>query len=196
MPIPTLVGVSGAGTEPTDEITSADVYDLLANKRRRYAIHYLKQVDGPVSARELAEQVAAWENDKPIDRLDSQERKRVYISLYQSHLSTLDEAGLVHYDEDTKEVELTDATADADVYIELVPSGDIPWSYFYLGLSVAAAALLALVWAEVGVLRDAPMLPVAAAIVALYGVTAVAHTISRGRAKLGDEGPPPELRGN
>ena len=56
------------------------LYGLLADRRRRYALHYLRQRGEPVTLRELAEQVAAWENAKPIEALDSQERKRVYIA--------------------------------------------------------------------------------------------------------------------
>jgi predicted transcriptional regulator len=177
----------------SDSFSSSDIYDVLSDRRRRYAVHYLKQVDGPVGVRELAEQVAAWENDKSVEELDSQERKRVYISLYQSHLSTLDQRGVVDYDEDAGTVELLDGLAEADVYLEVVSHRDIPWSYFYLGLTAAAGLLLAMTWLEVGILRDISVFVVAGVIVLGYGVTAVVQTVQRGRMKLGDDGPPPEL---
>ena len=177
-------------------LSSSDVYDVLSDKRRRYAIHYLKQVGERVNVRDLAEQVAAWENDKPIERLDSQERKRVYISLYQSHLSTLADQGIVDYDEDAGTVELNEALSETDIYLEVVSDRNIPWSYFYLGLTAASGALLVLTWLEIGILREISTLSIAAVIVVSYGITAAVQTIQRGRMKLGDDGPPPELTGD
>ena len=52
-------------TDPTSakemaaEFTSETAYSVLAEKRRRYAIHYLKQAEGPVTVREVADRVAA-----------------------------------------------------------------------------------------------------------------------------------------
>lgn len=186
--------LSGGGGESDSEFATGEAYEILSNQRRRYAVHYLKQVDDAVSVRDLAEQVAAWENDKPIEQLDSQERKRVYISLTQSHLSTLDDADIIEFDEQANTVELTDATASADIYLEIVPERDIPWSYFYLGLSAAFAFLLSARWLEIGVLADVSLYVIGGVIVATYSVAAVVQTRERSRAKLGDDGPPPEVR--
>lgn len=175
-------------------LSTEDVYQVLSNRRRRYAIHYLKQVDDQVDVSTLAEQVAAWENDKPISELDSQERKRVYISLYQSHLPTLQKRGLVAYDEDRGTVELTEPIANADVYLEVVAGQNVPWSYFYLGLSIVSALLLALAYYEVGVLGNVSPFAVGGAIALLFAISAVFQTIQTGRMQLGDEGPPPEIR--
>lgn len=64
---------------------------------------------------ELAERIAAEEADTTPDRLDSTDRKRVYISLYQSHLPALADAGVVSYDRNRGDVERLDA---ADVLDE------------------------------------------------------------------------------
>jgi hypothetical protein len=48
--------------------------------------------------RDVAEQVAAWENDTTVAALRSDERQRVYVALYQSHLDTLADAGVIEYD--------------------------------------------------------------------------------------------------
>ncbi|WP_096390882.1 DUF7344 domain-containing protein [Halopenitus persicus] len=177
-----------------DRLTQDDVYDILSNKRRRYAIHYLKQVDDRVAVRDLAEQVAAWENDKPIDDLTSQERKRVYISLYQGHLSSMDDRGLVDYDEDRGTVVLCDAVRNADVYLEVVDPRDIPWGQFYLGLSAANALLIGLTWLEVGLFAEVGALTIAVVVLTTFAISAIVQTLRDGRIRLGDEGPPPELR--
>jgi hypothetical protein len=187
-----------AESEDTPEIASGlsteDVYEVLSNRRRRYAIHYLKQADDPVDVSTLAEQVAAWENQKSSEDLDSQERKRVYISLYQSHLPTLEKRGLVDYDDDRGIVELTDSIASADVYLEVVAGQNVPWSYFYIGLSLVSGLLVALTYYEIGILETVAPIAIGGVITALFAISAVFQTLQTGRMQLGDEGPPPEIR--
>lgn len=174
-------------------ISSDAVYDALADKRRRYTLHYLKQRAEPVTVRELSEQVAAWENNKSTAELTSQERKRVYIALYQSHLDTLDGEGLVDYDEDDGTVALTDAFAGSDLYLEVVPQESVPWSLFYLGLALANAVVLWLAWAEVAPFDLVPGIGWAVVVLVTFGLSAFAQTYSNRRMRFGDEGPPPEL---
>lgn len=180
--------------ESQAELTSETAYAVLSDKRRRYAIHYLKQSEGPVTVRELAEQVAAWENDKGIDQITSQERKRVYIALYQSHLPTLDKQGIVDYDSDRGVVTLTDAMAARTIYLEVVPKGNIPWSQFYVGLVALNAVLLLLAWFEVYPFSAVPDLVWGAVVLMTFGLSAFVQTYQNRRMRLGDEGPPPELR--
>ncbi len=55
-----------------------DVFALLRRERRRRVLCYLADHDeetGPVSLSDLAEQIAAWEHDKPNAQLHSEERK-------------------------------------------------------------------------------------------------------------------------
>lgn len=195
---PELSPEAASGSENSLELSSdlstEDIYEVLSNRRRRYAIHYLKQTDGPVDVSTLAEQVAAWENNKSVSELDSQERKRVYISLYQSHLPTLEKRGLVDYDDDRGIVELNDSIANAKVYLEVVGGDNVPWSYFYLGLSLVSGVLVALTYYEIGVLESVPAFAIGGVITLLFAVSAVFQTIQTGRMQLGDEGPPPELR--
>lgn len=174
-------------------LASDAVYDALADKRRRYALHYLKQRSEPVTVRELSEQVAAWENEKPAEELASQERKRVYIALYQSHLGTLDAEGLVDYDDDGGTVELSDAFADVDLYIEIVPRESVPWSLYYLGLALANAVVFALAWLEVAPFDLVPELGWGALALVTFAVSAFVQTYSSRRMQFGDDGPPPEL---
>ena len=174
-------------------LSSDAVYDALADKRRRYTLHYLKQRSEPVTVRELSEQVAAWENEKEVPELSSQERKRVYIALYQSHLSTLDGEGLVDYDEDAGTVTLTAAFAGNDLYLEVVPKESVPWSLFYLGLAVANAVVIGLAWGAVAPFDLVPDLGWAVLVLVTFGVSAFVQTYSNRRMRFGDDGPPPEL---
>ena len=176
-----------------DALTNDDLYDVLADKRRRYAIHYLKQQREPVTVRDLAEQVAAWENAKPIEELTSQERKRVYIALYQSHLSSMDAAGLVDYDEDAGTVTLSSTLDELDIYLEVVHEADVPWSLYYVGLAIADLILIALAWQEVYPFTLVPDLGWGVVVLVTFGVSAFVQSYVSRRMRIGDEGPPPDL---
>ena len=182
------------GDGQSEDISSDVVYGLLADKRRRYLIHHLKQVDGPVSVGDLAEQVAAWENDKAVDEITSKERKRVYISIYQSHLPTLAKEGVVEYDEDRRVVGLSPSMTDREIYLEVVPSGSLPWSLFYVGLVVADAVLVVLAWLEVYPFDLVSGIGWAVVVLVTFAATATVQTLQFRRMRFGDEGPPPELR--
>jgi hypothetical protein len=181
---------SGAGAAAGP---SADtLYSALTDTRRRYVLHYLKQQDDAVSVRDLAEQVAAWENDTTVENLTSQERKRVYVSLYQSHLSTLDDAGVVDYDKEAGTVDLAERIREVDLFMEVVGGSDIPWRRFYLGLVAVNAVLLGLVWLD---LRPFTMLSDfqwAIVVLGQFAVSALVEAVRSRRMRLGDPGPPPE----
>jgi len=186
--------IEGAADDPPADLSTKTIFRVLTDARRRYVMHHLKQVGEAVAVGDLAEQVAAWENGKEIEEITSQERKRVYVSLYQSHLPTMAEEGIVRYDEDRGEVELTDAAAAVDVFMEIVPRRDIPWRTFYLGLSAASAIVLGLVWLDVRPFTGVPDLGWAAVILVAFGVTALVESYTSRRMQFGDAGPPPELR--
>lgn len=121
-----------------------EVFDILSNHRRRYVIHYCKLHENPVSLSDLAEQVAAWEQDKPVTELTSSERKRVYTSLQQTHLDRLAESGLISYERD--QISLSDDAQELDIYLDIVPAKSIPWGVYYLGLSLISGLVLLGVW--------------------------------------------------
>lgn len=87
--------------EPDEQTpTLDDVLEILQNERRRYALFYLKHTDGHVKIGKLTEQVAAWENNIHPDKISAKQRKRVYIALYQNHLSRMAEDDIVEYNSD------------------------------------------------------------------------------------------------
>lgn len=76
-------------------LSQDQVFEVLKSPRRRYALYYLRREGGIVELSDLTDQVAVWENDTTPSGLTSEQRKRVYISLYQTHLPKLDDAGIV-----------------------------------------------------------------------------------------------------
>jgi hypothetical protein len=118
------------------------VLEMLSNQRRRFVIHALKRADGPVSVSELAECVAGWEYDKPIDQLDHRERKRVRNALRQFHLPKMAEYGFLEYDAHRGVVSLTERARRQNFYVDSLTGGDVPWGVYYLGFSVVAAVTM------------------------------------------------------
>jgi hypothetical protein len=91
---------------PTD-----DAIEMLNNSRRRLVIVLLDELGPRLTVDDAAQAIAAIEHDCPIADLGSQQRKRVYISLIQSHLPRLDRTGIVQYEEGRKILTATKATA-------------------------------------------------------------------------------------
>lgn len=95
-----------------DEWDIGEVFELLKNDRRRAIINFLKQQDDRTwTADELAEHIAALENDVTVSQLSSAQRKRVYIALYQFHLPKMDRQGVIDFDKARGTVELRDTAA-------------------------------------------------------------------------------------
>lgn len=173
-----------------DERSRTELFTLLSNERRRYALHACKGADRPVSLSELAEQVAAWEYDKPIEEVSAEERRRVYTSMQQTHLPAMADAGILEVED--KQVVLGDRAREVEFYLEVVPEGSIPWGMYYLGLSVVAAGVVGAVW--LGIYPDwIPGLAWAGLIVAAFGLSAIVHVWRERQSRLGTGGKPPEI---
>ena len=82
--------------QDTDHITVDELFQALSNRRRRRVIHAVE--DGARDLGALARAIAAVENDITTDEVDAQQRKRVWVSLYQGHLEQLDNWRVVEWD--------------------------------------------------------------------------------------------------
>lgn len=107
--------VANLGDE--SQLTDDQVFWVLSNRRRRDILQYLREHGGTASLGELAEYIAAKENEKSVQQLSSDERKRVYVGLYQNHLPMMDDMDVVNYDDDRKTVELRDTVTDLEAYL-------------------------------------------------------------------------------
>ncbi|MEY7850996.1 hypothetical protein AB7C87_17550 [Natrarchaeobius sp. A-rgal3] len=132
-------------TVPKDEL-----FHLLQNERRRLVLRYLRGTEGPVRMRDVAEQVAAWEHDTTVEELTSKQRQRVYIPLYQSHLTKLDKAGVIGYQQDRGIVERKPLADQVDVYLEVEPTDESTsesddetnWNDYYIVATALCYAVL------------------------------------------------------
>ena len=108
-------------TNETSELETDDLFHILQNQRRRRVLQFLQDFDEgeQVDMRDIAEQVAAWEHDTTVQQLSSNERQRVYIALYQSHLPKLDEKGVLEYNQSRGIVERTAVADQFDPYLDV-----------------------------------------------------------------------------
>jgi hypothetical protein len=176
-----------------DRITDADVFEVLSNRRRRYALHYLMQhPDDPVEMGDLSTQVAAWEEGIDPEAVTYDQRKSVHTSLYQYHAPKLDETGLIEYDSRGGVLELTDAGSDIDLYLEAVRGREIPWASYFVLLSVLSAAFVGAAALPIPPLAGVSTAACAGAVVAVFLVSSLVFAYdNRTAMRFGSAGPPP-----
>ncbi|WP_255192354.1 DUF7344 domain-containing protein [Natronobeatus ordinarius] len=165
-----------AQTTDREELSKNEIFEILSNPRRRFTIRYLDQAeDGAVRLRTLAEQLAAWENDVSLPEVTYKQRKRVYISLYQTHLPKMDRLGIIEYDSSSGVVKPNPELATLRDHIERESDDSARWTHVTLFLS---AVWVALVVAGAGVLP----LGGGAGLWFVLGVTTAALVVSIARS--------------
>jgi hypothetical protein len=161
-----------------------NLFEILKNQRRRYVLQYLQEIDQQATLSDLAEQIAAWENNTELRRITSDERKRVYVGLYQVHLPKMDDRGVVSFNKHRGIIEPGENIDQCYGYLK--PDSrrdDRAWSRYYVGLSGASMALLA----GAALLETVVSVPAIAtgAVLSLLGFVAV--TASFAWVKRGNE---------
>lgn len=120
--------------EPTEPELPLDItFEILKNSRRRTVLEYLRDEEDTVTIGELAEHIAAIENDTTVQQLNAQQRKRVYIGLYQCHLPKMDDANVVDFNQDRGLVTITETAEPLFDYLDTVDestSSSPPQHYF------------------------------------------------------------------
>lgn len=117
-----LPGVGEATAEADDRLSKDTTFELLKSRRRRDALQYLKANEGEAKLGELAEHIAAKENDIEVSALSSDQRKRVYVGLYQCHLPKMQETGVIDFNKNRGTIALREAHTQLEPYLE--ESGD------------------------------------------------------------------------
>ncbi|MFD1645027.1 DUF7344 domain-containing protein [Haloarchaeobius litoreus] len=176
-------------TTPTDSNRPPDgggpskgeLFEALSNDRRRETLRYLlRQEDGETTKGEVARHIAAQETDKPVEQVTSDERKRVYIALHQTHLPKLHDLGLVEYDSSQGALRLSDTCDGLAVYLDVEAGDDAgdthPWGRYSLGIGLAGLGVSGVLATGIGPATVGPGLGVAAALALAVTVTGVAQT--------------------
>lgn len=175
------------------DFSREEVFEMLSNQRRRYVVHYLRTHEGKSELRDLARTIAAWENDKPPDEVTSQERRRVYNGLQQVHLPKLDEVGVVEFDADRSTVSASENLADLEVYLEIVPGREIPWSHYYLLLGAFCASVALAAWTGLYPFGHIPGSLLLGGAALLLTCSGLAHAYYSRKMRLGGRERPPSV---
>ncbi|PSP94168.1 hypothetical protein BRC91_06855 [Halobacteriales archaeon QS_4_62_28] len=132
-------------TEPADEPEALPidrVFELLKNQRRREVLRYLETSDEEVvSLSDLAEHIAAIENDTTVRAISSSERKRVYVGLYQCHLPKMDDMNVVAFDQNRGTIELGPNAEQLEEFLDINDENGYSWPRYYAGLAAGSAVL-------------------------------------------------------
>ncbi|MFB6069210.1 MAG: hypothetical protein ABEJ90_04705 [Halobacterium sp.] len=132
----------------TDQfLPETDIHDILRNDRRRNVIKCLQETGHEVSLRDIAVRIAEIETGESPP--PSNIRDSVYISLHQTHLPKLDDAGIVNYDSDRKTISLQKPARQVDLYMEVVTKYGMTWATYYR--AVGTLSLLTVILATIDV---------------------------------------------
>ena len=135
---------AGVDTENGNRLPYDVVFGLLANERRRHTLTYLTECENPTTLGDLAEHIASLENGKSVRALSSNERKRVYVGLYQCHLPKMDSMGVVAFNKPRGVIEPGENTDILYKYLERADEeSDPPWHTYSATVSLAGATTLA-----------------------------------------------------
>ncbi len=163
--------------EDSEPLSQDLVFDLLSSPRRRFVLHYLRSESDTIALTALADEVAAWEYETPVEELSDQERKRAYVSLYQTHIPKLADAGIVEYDTDSGEVALAQAASVIDAYL---PNGDGPeiaWEFVYPLLTVVCIVLFVIGLIDIGPVGSFSVTVAGVLTLFLFGIVSLIHLV-------------------
>lgn len=161
----------------SQNLSQDEVFDLLSSPRRRYVINYLRRAGEPIQLTELAAEVSSWENETPVHELSDKQEKRVYVSLYQTHIPKLEEFGIVNYDPDEGTVRATEGIDDVGRYLP-DSAAQTRWDIYYLVLAVTSALIYATIALDIVTMAPGTELIVAAAIMVAFLSVATVHWFS------------------
>lgn len=126
----------------SQQLEKDEIFEVLSNGRRRQLLFLLYTDPDVTKLSDLAREIA---NREANGTADNDQYKRLYISLYQTHVPKLEEYGIVTYDPDTKEVELTDRI---EQIIQVFSEEHEPrsWWRYYLAIAGITFAVFIVYW--------------------------------------------------
>lgn len=110
---------------PNDEprLSEDRIFTLLSAQRRREVLRLLDRAGGQATMGHVTTEIAADEHGS---NAAAAERKAVYVSLYQTHIPRLVDAGVVEYDGTTKLIRVTDRAGVLLAYLRFDPEAEKP----------------------------------------------------------------------
>lgn len=178
------------GSSQDTALSKDEMFHILQNERRRRVLQYLADREGPVNMPDIAEQIAAVEHDTTVQQLTSNQRRRVYIALYQSHLPKLADFGLITYNQSRGIVERTQAADQVMRYLDPDESADRSrtaeneWISYYSGVTILSVLLIGAVGADFGPISLLSDIGLAAVITLCYGAVTIGMVVNTSRERI------------
>lgn len=163
------------------ELSEKVIFDVLSSERRRFVLAYLLEGDGTATLNELARELGAREYETSPDELTDTQRRRLYVSLYQTHVPKMEHYDIVEYDADSGLVSATELARKVNRYCGPCTADGPPWTLVYLGLSTAWLVLIAASILEIGVLGAVDGTVLSLSVVLSFGLLALLHRIVQER---------------
>lgn len=107
-----------------ETLTLDEVFDVLANQRRRHVLHSLRDRQLPVTLIDLAKDVATREQETLNGDVPPEEVSRVHLALYHSHIPKLADANIVDYSRERDAVTLSVETDRVESLLDLAASAE------------------------------------------------------------------------
>jgi len=102
-----------------ESLSEDKISTLLSAKRRRELLRLLKESGGESTMGDITMEIAASEHDADGN---AGKRKAVYVSLHQTHVPRLVEAGVLESNEVKKTIRLTGPWQQLHAYLEFDPA--------------------------------------------------------------------------
>ena len=107
-----------------DVLSTDDLFGVLSHQRRRCVLRCLGEHQTPLTLADLADEVTAREQEAPLPDVPAEEVKRVYVSLYHTHIPKLADADLVEYTQERDMVALSTENEHAEALLELATASE------------------------------------------------------------------------
>lgn len=102
-------GVARSNAPSTEPPAADDVFDALADERRRLVLWCLQTYETPMELIEIAEEIVVLETGTEEADGPDVDLETVHTSLYHVHVPKLADAGIVEYDRDRDVVTLLES---------------------------------------------------------------------------------------
>lgn len=159
------------------ELSENEIFDVLSSDRRRFVLSYLLENEGTAKLNDLARELGAHEYETSPDELTDTQRRRLYVSLYQTHIPKMENYHIVEHDADSGVVSATELAREVDQYCGPCTDDGLPWTLIYLGLATAWLVLIAAF--GIGGLGAIDGTILSLAVVLTFGLVALLHRVVR-----------------
>lgn len=118
-------GHSEIASENSQQNRFDEILSALADTHRRYILYYLQEEER-ASLTSVAQQIAAWKQDRPPAEVQDGVVDDLEIRLYHNHLPRLEDMCLIEYDDRSKQMVFRDPPELVELCLDHCVDRDLP----------------------------------------------------------------------